>query len=82
MIKPELLAILCCPETHQPIAETPPNLVARLNEQISAGNVVNRAGEKVTEPIEGGLTRQDGRYLYPVRKSIPVMLIDQAIPLS
>ena len=82
MIKPELLAILCCPETHQSVTETTPDLVARLNEQILAGAVVNRSGEKVTDPIEGGLTRQDGRYLYPVRKSIPVMLIDQAIPLS
>jgi uncharacterized protein YbaR (Trm112 family) len=35
----------------------------------------------VTEQIEGGLLRADGKVLYPVRSHIPVMLIDEAIPL-
>ena len=41
----------------------------------------NRTGQPVTENIEGGLVREDGKFLYPVRNSIPVMLIDEAIPL-
>jgi uncharacterized protein YbaR (Trm112 family) len=82
MIKPELLAILCCPETHQVLVVAPAEVVARINSQIAAGKILNRAGEKVLEPIDGGLTRQDGQFLYAIRKDIPVMLIDQAIPLS
>ena len=34
------------------------------------------------EQIEAGLVREDGRILYPVRDDIPVMLIDEAIPLE
>jgi uncharacterized protein YbaR (Trm112 family) len=26
--------------------------------------------------------RQDGQYLYPIRDDIPIMLIDEAIPLA
>jgi uncharacterized protein YbaR (Trm112 family) len=82
MIKPELLAILCCPETHQPLTEATPDLLTKLNTRIAAAQLKNRAGELVKDPIEGALIRQDGKYFYPIRKEIPVMLIDQAIPLS
>jgi uncharacterized protein YbaR (Trm112 family) len=34
------------------------------------------------EKLEGGLVRADGKVLYPMRGEIPVMLIDEAIPLS
>ncbi len=82
MIDPELLPILCCPETHQPLAEAAPEVVARLNQQIAAGQTRNRAGTLVAEPIDGGLVRADGKYLYPVRQAIPILLIDEALPLS
>lgn len=81
MIDPDLLSILCCPETHQPIAPAEPALVEKLNRQIAAGQLRNRAGLEVKDPIDGGFVRQDGKYLYPVRGGIPDMLIDDAIPL-
>ena len=81
MIDPELLATLCCPETHAGLAAADPKLIQVLNEQIVPGQLRNRAGQLVTERIEGGLVRSDGRYLYPIRHAIPVMLIDEAIPL-
>jgi uncharacterized protein YbaR (Trm112 family) len=31
--------------------------------------------------MNGGLIREDGKYLYPIRKDIPIMLIDEALPL-
>ena len=49
--------------------------------KIAAGSVKNRAGEVVREPVEGGLVREDGRVVYPVREGIPIMLIDEAIAL-
>jgi len=79
MIDPELLKIMCCPETHQPIAFAEPVLVEKLNQQIAAGQVKNRAGQPVMERIDGGLVRQDGKFLYPIRGNIPIMLIDEAI---
>jgi uncharacterized protein YbaR (Trm112 family) len=35
----------------------------------------------VKEAIDGGLIRADGKLLYPIRRNIPVMLVDEGIPL-
>jgi uncharacterized protein YbaR (Trm112 family) len=42
---------------------------------------VNRGGQHVTEPIEGGLVRADAAILYPILDGIPIMLVDEGIPL-
>jgi uncharacterized protein YbaR (Trm112 family) len=44
--------------------------------------VSNRGGKKVENKIQGGLVRQDGTYLYRIEDDIPIMLIDEAIPLK
>jgi uncharacterized protein YbaR (Trm112 family) len=82
MISPELLSILCCPESHQALNWAEPELVAKLNQDIATGRVRNRGGAAIHEPIEAGLIRADRQYLYPVRRQIPVLLIDEAIPLT
>jgi uncharacterized protein YbaR (Trm112 family) len=82
MIQPELLEILCCPETHQPVREAESSLIERLNAQIAAGTLKNRAGQVVGVKLDGGLVRADGKVLYPIRDEIPVMLVEEAIPLS
>ena len=82
MMDAELLKILCCPETHQGISLADPSLVEKLNQQIAAGKLLNRGGRPLTEKIDGGLMRADGRFVYPIRQDIPVMLIDEAIPLA
>ncbi len=78
----ELLEILACPETKQALTFAAPALLERLNNRIRQGQLTNRRGTSVTEPIDGGLVRQDGQYLYPIRDDIPIMLIDEAIPLA
>jgi uncharacterized protein YbaR (Trm112 family) len=82
MIAPDLLKILCCPETHQEVRLAEPPIVERLNSQITAGGLKNRAGQPVQEKIDAGLIRADGKMLYLVRRDIPVMLVDEAIPLA
>ena len=82
MIDPELLKILCCPETHQTLAPADPALIEKLNAQIQTGSLRNRAGKTVSDKFEDGLVRQDGKFLYPIRQNIPIMLIDEAIPLA
>ena len=81
MIDAELLKILCCPETHQPLREADAATLAGLNQQIAAGSLRNRASQPVQEKIDGGLVRADGKFIYPIRRSLPVMLVDEAIPL-
>ena len=81
MIKPELLNILRCPETHQKLALADNALLAQINDAITAGRLRNRAGNTVSEKIEGGLVREDGKFLYPIRAKLPIMLIDEAIAL-
>ena len=81
MIDPDLLKILCCPETHQELHLAEPAVIDELNRQVSAGALKNRAGQSVPEKIEGGLIRADRKYLYPIRRNIPLMLVDEGIPL-
>jgi uncharacterized protein YbaR (Trm112 family) len=82
MLDSGLLKIMCCPETRQAISPADPLLIERLNKQIETGHLRNRGGRAVTEKLEGGLLRQDGKVLYPIRNAIPIMLIDEAIPLG
>ncbi|MCH7563043.1 MAG: hypothetical protein IH968_04375 [Gemmatimonadetes bacterium] len=82
MVDPELLQILVCPETRQPVRPAGADVLTRLNSAIEAGTVVNQGGQEVREPIEEGLVREDGKVLYPVREEIPIMLIDEAIALD
>ena len=79
MVDPELLEILVCPETRQPVRMADDDLLERVNRSIREGGVTNRAGEEVAEPLEAGLVREDGEVIYPVRDDIPVMLVDEAL---
>jgi len=80
-ISSELLEILVCPETKQPVALAGDELLSQLNEKIAAGSLRNRGGEKVEKPIGEGLVREDGKILYPIEDGIPVMLIEESIEL-
>lgn len=80
-IDPQLMEILACPEDKSPLHLAGEELVAKINAAIAAGKISNRGGNPVSEPIAEGLVRKDGNWLYPVRDDIPVMLVEEAIPL-
>ena len=80
----DLLEVLRCPQTGQTLTFAPPELLAVVNGRITrpaGGGVRNRAGAVVDEPMDGGLLPSDGSALYPVRNGIPVLLVDEAVPL-
>lgn len=80
-MNPQLLDILCCPETHQRLQIAEGALISELNEKIKNSQLRNRAGKVVNLQIDSGLLREDRKFLYPVRNNIPVLFIDEAIPL-
>lgn len=82
MVDPELLEILVCPENKTSVRLADEALVARMNKDIEAGRLKNRAGETVSLRIDGALVREDGRYAYLIRDDIPIMLINEAVPLE
>jgi uncharacterized protein len=82
MVDPELLEILVCPETKKPVHLADDALMERVNRAVSEGRLVTRGGRTLTERLEAGLVRSDGRLLYPIQDGIPVMLIDEALPLD
>ena len=82
MIDKELLDILACPETKEPVYMAHQSVVDELNGRIERGEVKNRGGKEVEKKMDAGLVREDGAYLYPIEDDIPIMLIDEAIPIG
>lgn len=82
MVDKELLDMLCCPETKEDVSLVTGALIEDLNRKIESGGLKNRGGEIVKEKMDSGLLRADGKVLYPIREDIPIMLIDEAIPVE
>ncbi len=78
----ELLTILCCPETKQEVSLLDNQTLNQLNAEIEKGELQNKAGHPVKEKLDGGLIRNDGKVVYPIRDQIPIMLIEEGIVLK
>ena len=81
-VSPELLEILVCPETRQPVKPASAEVLEKLAREVEAGRLRNRGGQPVSKPIADGLLREDGKVLYPVDDGIPVMLIEESIEID
>lgn len=81
MLDPDLVSIIACPETRQPLKLADAELLARLNGEVQAGTLNNVGGNVVDVPLDAALVREDGKIAYPVREKIPVLLIDEGIAL-
>jgi uncharacterized protein YbaR (Trm112 family) len=82
MIDDGLLTLLVCPDDKTPLRPATAEEVNAVNQRVEVGALTNRSGEAVTATLTEGLVRQDGRYLYPIRDDIPLLLVGEGIPLA
>lgn len=76
-INAELLKILVCPENKSRVRPLGIEELSELNKRIESGKIRSRNGVVINKPIEGALIREDGKVVYPIRESIPIMLIEE-----
>lgn len=82
MISNELLELLVCPEDRSRLTPATAAVIDAANRMIGAGTLRNRLGRVVERHFDGGLIRADGKFLYPIVDELPIMLIDEAVPME
>ncbi len=82
MVSSELLKILVCPETKQPLELIDEKLLSKINKAIQEGKVVNKNGDPVNESLDGGLIREDKKVVYPIINDLPFLRIGDGIELE
>ena len=78
-VSPDLVEILACPETLQPVRLATAEELAALNDRIRSGALRNRGGEAPEKAFDEALIREDGKVAYPVDDGIPVMLTEESV---
>lgn len=81
-LSPDLLTMIRCPVTQSNLSEIDSERVETLNDLIEQKRLVNRIGEIVVQPIDGGLVNEEGTLLMPVRGGIVTLIADEAILLD
>jgi uncharacterized protein YbaR (Trm112 family) len=78
----KLLDLLVCPATRQPLALLDKPGLAVLNRAIAAGSVKRVDDAPQTETIREALITRDRKTLYRIDDGIPVLLIEEGIPVA
>ncbi|MDD9947534.1 MAG: hypothetical protein OXU20_41220 [Myxococcales bacterium] len=81
-VDPQILELLVCPESRQPLHLADDGTLSAVNERIQRGELKNRMGHVVSERVEAALVREDGIRLYRIDDGIPNLLIDEQIALD
>ncbi len=78
----KLLDLLVCPATRQPLALLDKPGLEALNRAIVAGSVKRVDDAPQTETIREALITRDRKTLYRIDDGIPVLLIEEGIPVA
>lgn len=78
----DALHFLVCPDDRSRLERADRALVDRLNAACSAGQLTNRAGKPVAQQLDGALVRADRAIAYAIVDDIPVLVVDEGIPLA
>jgi len=77
-----LLTILRCPVTHKELSLAGSATLHAVNAAIKSGDIANRDGRVLDEPLSEALVTDDGKVLYPVASGIPVLLEGESINME
>ena len=77
-----LLSILHCPVTHKGLAMAKAATLQAVNAAIKAGELSNRDGRRLSEPLAEALLTDDGKVLYPIADGIPVLLEGESVNME
>lgn len=73
---------LQCPITLKSVKWAEPGLLRRVNRAIEAGQLTNRVGVAVQEPMDAALVDESQTVLHPCWGGLPTLLPDEAILLA
>jgi uncharacterized protein YbaR (Trm112 family) len=79
-VNEKLLDILCCPKTKVPVKMLKEEQIENINDAIKNKTIRFMDDSPVEDPLEEGLITIDGKTIYRVDGSIPIMLIEKGIP--
>ena len=77
-----LLDILCCPLTRQPLGMMTASRLAKLNKLIQEQKIKDLSEDIVDVALEQALVTEDGKLAYPMVDGMPVLLEERCIALS
>ena len=78
-VEDAFLSLLRCPRTGGELALAGAKTLEALNESAREGKLANASGTPVEQTMEAALVSACGRWLYPVREGIPVLLAEEAL---
>jgi uncharacterized protein YbaR (Trm112 family) len=77
-----LLTILRCPVTHKGLSLAKSATLHAVNNAIKSGELSNRDGRVLEDPLDEALITDDGKILYPVSDGIPVLLEGESVSME